>query len=258
MNEIRSYVIRPVRMSDHQKESYNRLYHRYCISLGAATGAPDAGGPGSPPGLGDISRLDWNQVFPHRASGPESDQESDPDSGRPIVIDIGFGMGQELAELARNWPDKDFLGIEVHRPGVGRLLGELERLSLENVRVIQYDAVPVLRHAVPPGSVSAVHVFFPDPWPKKRHHKRRLVRPGFPELVAPVLQPGGYLYLVTDWEDYARQIRAVLDDSPLFRNRYHDAPEGFAPPREWRPRTAFERKGLQKGHAIFELLYDCQ
>lgn len=234
MDDIRSYVVRATRMSNHQKDAYERLYDRYCVPV------PDA-----------LPRIEWNELFPHRAGGA-------PDAERPLILDIGFGMGYELAELADARRDTDFLGVEVHKPGVGKLLSEIERRSLENVRILRYDAVAVCRTMIPPGSLTGIHLFFPDPWPKKRHHKRRLVRPGFPELVAPLLRRReGYLYLVTDWEDYALQMRALLDESPLLVNQYEAAGEGegYAPPQPWRPRTAFERKGIGKGHRIFELIY---
>ncbi len=145
-------------------------------------------------------------------------------------------MGIELAEIAEAHPDWDILGVEVHKPGVGRLLGQIEARGLSNVRVVRADAVLVCHRMIPPGTIHGVHLFFPDPWPKKRHHKRRLVRPGFPELIAPLLADGGYFYAVTDWEDYAWQMREVLDASSLLNNRYGDS---FAPPQEWRPETAF-------------------
>jgi tRNA (guanine-N7-)-methyltransferase len=257
MDNIKSYVIRAARMSDHQKEAYQRLYSRYCIPVGPAghdTADDDKVSvrPVSGVELESLTQLDWESVFPHRRGRM-----------RPIILDIGFGMGNELAELADQWRDRDFLGVEVHKPGVGKLLGELERRNLDNVRIIRYDAVAVCRRLIPPGTLAGVHLFFPDPWPKKRHHKRRLVRAGFPEMIAPLLSPdGGYLYVVTDWEDYALQMRSVLDNSVLDNSSLlvnsctQDGLEGFAPPRPWRPRTAFERKGLQKGHRIFELHYE--
>ncbi len=230
LRENRSYVIRTTRMSPHQKNSLKRLRDRFCLP------PIDPGSPGS--------GYNWETVFPHRAADPL----------RPVILDIGFGMGGELAELASERRDADFLGIEVHAPGVGKLLSEIERLELENVRIAQQDAVVVCGQGVPPGSVAGVHLFFPDPWPKKRHHKRRLVRPGFPELVAPLLAPGGYLYMVTDWQDYAEQMLGVMEESAVLSNPHG----GFAPPQPWRPQTAFERKGLAKGHRIYELLYRCQ
>lgn len=243
MEEIRSYVVRATRMSDHQKDAYHRLYDRFCLPVPAL---------GPTPAPVELPRIEWKETFPHRAEASSDEPE------RPIILDIGFGMGYELAELADAWRHTDFLGVEVHKPGVGKLLSEIERRSLDNVRIARYDAVAVCRRMIPPATLAGIHLFFPDPWPKKRHHKRRLVRPGFPELVTPLLRrDGGYLYLVTDWENYAHWMREVLDASPLLLNRYGggEGDDGFAPPQPWRPRTAFERKGLRKGHRIFELLY---
>ncbi|MEX2442851.1 MAG: tRNA (guanosine(46)-N7)-methyltransferase TrmB [Alkalispirochaeta sp.] len=223
LRENRSFVIRPVRLSPHQKAAYERLAPHYCIPFEDSTPS---------------EHLDWYTVFGR--------------SGARRILDIGFGMGQELADLAARNPDTDFLGIEVHKPGVGRLLGQLEARSLTNVRVVRYDAVVVCHQLIPRNSIDGIHLFFPDPWPKKRHHKRRLVRPGFPELIAPLMKPGGYFYAVTDWENYAHAMLDVLNDTSLLVNSNGD---GFSPPQDWRPETAFERKGLEKGHAIFELLY---
>ncbi len=220
MDDNRSYVIRTSRMSPHQKKAVERLAPIYCVPFDGAA-AP----------------VDPKTLFPTPA---------------PVVLDIGFGMGRDLAEIAAAHPRTNFLGVEVHTPGVGKLLSEIERRGLENVRIVQADAVKVCGAMLAPGSVAALHLFFPDPWPKKRHHKRRLVRAGFPELVAGVLRPGGYLYMVTDWEDYALQMRTVLDETADFRNRY----DAFAPRLPWRPTTAFEKKGIGKGHGIFELVYD--
>ena len=229
LRQNRSFVIRTTRMSDHQKAAYDRLSPTFCVPVSGSS-------PRTP--------LDWNDVFPHR--------RSHGGGSRPLVMDIGFGMGGELAELAERRRDTDFLGVEVHKPGVGKLLGHIERLSLENVRIIRHDAVVVCDHLIPEGSLDGVHLFFPDPWPKKRHNKRRLVREGFPDLVAPLLKGGGYLYAVTDWEEYAHQMLDVLTGSSLLTNRY----DRFAAPQSWRPQTAFERKGLQQGHTIFEVLFE--
>ncbi len=224
----RSFVVRTTRMSPHQKAAYERLSPVFRIPVSDAS----------------TDRLSWSVLFPHRGS---------PDGrSRPLVMDIGFGMGGELAELAAERRDTDFLGVEVHKPGVGKLLSHIERLGLQNVRVIRYDAVFVCDRLIPEQSLDGIHLFFPDPWPKKRHNKRRLVKDGFPELVAPLLKDGGYLYAVTDWEEYAHQMLDVLTRSRLLVNRY----EGFAEPQPWRPRTAFERKGLEQGHRIFEVLFE--
>ncbi len=182
--------------------------------------------------------LDESRLFPGRAD-------------RPLIMDIGFGMGRELAELAETHKDFNYIGVEVHPPGIGRLLLDLGERGITNVRIIPHDAVEVCHHMVRPGQMEGIHLFFPDPWPKARHHKRRLVRQGFPELIAPVVKDGGYLYAVTDWEDYAEQIRDVMDHA----NEFSRDTERYEALQQVRPRTAFERKGLAKGHAIFEFVY---
>lgn len=223
MRQNRSYVVRTTRMSPHQREAYERLAETYCV-----------------PYTSELRPADPVKFF-----GAERRQI-------PVIVDIGFGMGYELSEIAEQFPQINYLGVEVHKPGVGKLLSEIERRNLKNVRIVRADAVLVCEQMIAPETITAIHVFFPDPWPKKRHNKRRLVRPGFPELIAPLLRPNGYLYLVTDWEDYAQQMTDVLDSSPLFRNRYN----GPAPRLPWRPTTAFERKGLAKGHRIHEFVYE--
>jgi len=171
-------------------------------------------------------------------------------NNNPVIAEIGFGMGEATAVIAGTQPDKNYLGIEVHRPGIGRLLWEIEQRSLSNVRIIEYDAVDVFRKMIPPLSLEGVHLFFPDPWPKKRHHKRRLVQRPFTHTLAAALGPGGYLYMVTDWEDYAQWALAELGATDGLVNAYG----GFASPQAWRPCTSFERKGLAKNHQVRELL----
>ena len=171
----------------------------------------------------------------------------------PVTLEIGFGNGESLAWQAERMPERDFIGIEVHRPGVGHLLSELARRGLENVRIFNEDAVEVLESRIAPASLDTVQVFFPDPWHKKRHHKRRLIQPAFVRLVASRLRPGGWLHLATDWSDYARQMQQVMAASAdLF------APEGTLPlvarPSS-RPATRFERRGERLGHRVSDLLY---
>jgi tRNA (guanine-N7-)-methyltransferase len=160
-------------------------------------------------------------------------------------------MGTSLAEIAGRHPERDFLGIEVHRPGVGNLLRLLAARGLTNVRVICADAVEVLQHFVPDASFAAVYVFFPDPWPKKRHHKRRLIQPEFAALVARKLRPGGVLHVATDWEEYAQHIMAVLEATPDVTNLHGGG--AFAPERGERPLTKFEQRGLRLGHGVWDL-----
>jgi tRNA (guanine-N7-)-methyltransferase len=171
----------------------------------------------------------------------------------PVTLEVGFGNGESLAWQAERMPQRDFIGIEVHRPGVGHLLGELERRGLQNVRIFNADAVEVLESRIPPASLDTVQVFFPDPWHKKRHHKRRLIQPAFVRLLASRLRPGGQLHLATDWDDYARRMQQVMAESTdLF------APEGPLPlvarPSS-RPATRFERRGERLGHQVSDLLY---
>ncbi len=169
------------------------------------------------------------------------------------TLEIGFGNGETLAELARIHSEEDFLGVEVHRPGVGRLLMTLEAESLKNVRVICADAVEVLGRCVPDASLDAVLVYFPDPWPKQRHHKRRLLQPEFVTLVACKLKSGGSFLLATDWPDYAEYMLAVLAQSSDFINA---APsDGYVPRPTERPLTKFERRGLRLGHPVRELIF---
>jgi tRNA (guanine-N7-)-methyltransferase len=167
------------------------------------------------------------------------------------VLEIGFGMGETTAQIAAAHPEIDYLGIEVHTPGVGSLLNRIDALGLHNVRVIQHDAVEVLEHMLPPGSLDGVHVFFPDPWPKKRHHKRRLIQRAFVALLASRMKPGAYVHVATDWEDYAQQILEVLSGEQALENTTH----GFAPRPERRPETKFERRGVALGHRVWDAVF---
>jgi len=207
---IRSYVLRQGRFSPAQQRAYEALLPRFGVAYR----------PGP---------LDWPAVFGRRA---------------PVVVEIGSGMGQATAEIAAAHPETDYLAIEVHLPGVGSLLKLLGEGSLTNVRVIQHDAVEVLKDMVPRGSLAGIHIFFPDPWPKKRHHKRRILQPAFAALLAERLAPGGYIHFATDWQEYAEQAQAVLA-----------ATMGLSPAggREQRPQTRFEQRGLRLGHAVTDL-----
>jgi len=168
-----------------------------------------------------------------------------------LTAEIGFGSGFATAEIANANQDKNYLGIEVHRPGIGRLLWEIENKNLNNIKIIEYDAVSVFEKMIPALSLEAVHIFFPDPWPKKRHHKRRLVKRPFTDMLAESLKPGGYLYFVTDWEDYALFALEELTATKGLKNEYAD----FAVMQNWRPKTRFEQKGLLKDHVIRELFF---
>ncbi len=169
----------------------------------------------------------------------------------PRVLEIGFGMGETTTTIARARPDEDFLGIEVHAPGVGSLLKQLDEGGVTNVRIIRHDAVEVVAAMIPHGSLAGVQVFFPDPWPKKRHHKRRLLTAPFVHELALRLEPEGYLHVATDWEEYAQEILVVLAAEPLLANTAPD----FAPRPGHRPLTKFETRGLKLGHGVRDLVF---
>ena len=167
------------------------------------------------------------------------------------IIEIGFGMGVSTVKIAKAMPETAFLGIEVFEPGVGNILYLISQQNLENLKILKHDAMIVLDEVIDENSIDGYHVFFPDPWPKKRHHKRRLLRPAIIDRMVTTLRPGGYLYIVTDWEDYALQVLELLNQEMRLHNEF----EGFAQPMEWRPTTKFEEKGLNKEHRIFEIMY---
>lgn len=215
LRPIRSFVRREGRMTPAQRRALEELWPRYGLDAGDAP-------------------FDFIRIFGRRA---------------PVVLEIGFGDGEALAATATAHPQNDYVGIEVHRPGVGALLRRLAEQNLTNVRVMVADAKEVLTARVPDGSLAAVHLFFPDPWPKQRHHKRRLVQPDFAALVAGKLAPGGYFHVATDWQDYAEHVAAVLARTP---GMVEDAARAdfFA-----RPPTRFERRGRRLGHAVRDLVY---
>lgn len=172
--------------------------------------------------------------------------------GAPLAVEIGFGMGAATAAVAAAEPGIDILGIEVHPPGVGALLQRIAERGLANVRIVQHDAVEVLQRMVAPASLVAVRIWFPDPWPKKRHHKRRLLQPDFVRLVAERLAPGGTLHAATDWEPYAEEMLATFTAEPLLQNT---SAAGFATKPDSRPETKFEARGLRLGHAVRDLVF---
>lgn len=216
---IRSFVRREGRITDGQRRALAELLPRYGVE------------PGEAP-------LDFRALFGRDA---------------PAHLEIGFGNGEALAAMAAAHPRNNYLGIEVHRPGVGALLRRIEAESLANVRVACTDARELLERRVPESSLSAVYVFFPDPWHKKRHHKRRLVQPEFVALLSRKLKTGGTLHLATDWEDYARQMLALLSADTGFENAA--GPGQYAPRPETRPRTRFERRGQRLGHGVWDLVF---
>lgn len=170
------------------------------------------------------------------------------------VLEIGFGNGEALARSAEHDPARDYLGIEVHRPGIGRLMNALAAQDARNVRIWRHDAVEVLRNEIPPAALDEVRVWFPDPWPKKRHHKRRLIQPEFVALLASRVKMGGLLHLATDWPGYASHMREVLAAQAGWRLREGESGENRRPP--WRIETRFERRGITLGHPVTDLLYD--
>lgn len=214
---IRSYVLRQGRFSPAQQKAYAELLPRLGVSYSR-------------------NDLDFAGLFGRVA---------------PVVVEIGFGMGETTARIAAENPGVDYLGIEVHAPGVGSLLRQVDSAGLSNVRVISHDAVEVLRDMIAPGTLAGIHVFFPDPWPKKRHHKRRLVQPAFAALAASRLAPGGYIHVATDWEEYGAQVLEVLGATPGLVN----TASGFAPRPATRPETKFERRGLKLGHGVWDVVF---
>jgi len=168
-----------------------------------------------------------------------------------VVVEVGSGMGETTARIAAENPGTDYLAIEVHAPGVGSLLKQVVEMGLANLRVVRHDAVEVLRDMVPPASLHAIHVFFPDPWPKKRHHKRRLIQPEFAALAASRLAPDGVLHVATDWQEYAEHVLAVLSATAGLENTV----QGFAPRPAMRPETKFERRGLKLGHGVWDIVF---
>lgn len=214
---IRSYVLRQGRFSAGQQRAYADWMPRF--------GLPFQPAP-----------IDFEAVFGRKA---------------PVVLEIGSGMGETTVKIAAAHPEVDYVAVEVHSPGVGSLLKQVGEQALTNVRVIQHDAVEVLHSMIPHAALAGVHLYFPDPWPKKRHHKRRLVQPDTAALIASRLAPGGYFHFATDWPEYADHVLAVLQATPNLRNSV----EGFAPRPETRPQTKFERRGLGLGHEVRDLYF---
>jgi tRNA (guanine-N7-)-methyltransferase len=217
---IKSFVKRAGRMGSGQQRALEALGPRYVVPFTQAL-------------------PDWSSLFGRTA---------------PTVLEIGFGMGGATAAIAAARPDTDFIGVEVHEPGVGALLKLIDEKALTNLRIVQHDAVEVLRHMVAPRSLAGVHIYFPDPWHKKRHHKRRLIQPDFVRQLVNHLALGGYLHCATDWEPYAQQMLEVLSAEPALRNTC----EGYAPRPEWRPLTKFEHRGMKLGHGVWDLMFEAR
>jgi tRNA (guanine-N7-)-methyltransferase len=219
---IRSFVLRGGRMTIGQERAYAAYWPKLGLDF-------------------DTCRLNVDAAFGRSA---------------PLVLEVGFGMGQSLAVMAAAEPDKNFIGVEVHRPGVAKLMALTVEQGLENLRIYRHDAVEVLRHCIAPGSLARVQLYFPDPWHKKKHNKRRIVQPDFVNLLAHCLAPEGVLHLATDWEPYAEHMLEVMEASPEFTN---SAGQGqYSPRPAWRPVTKFERRGARLGHGVWDLLYSRQ
>jgi tRNA (guanine-N7-)-methyltransferase len=214
---IRSFVLRAGRMGSGQQRALDELGPRFVL-------------PYTP------NQLDLTAPF-HRNVDK--------------ILEIGFGMGSATAEIAANHPENDYLGIEVHTPGVGALLKEIGERELNNLRIIQHDAVEVLQHMIADDSLHGIHIYFPDPWHKTKHHKRRLIQPGFVALLTQKLKPGGYLHLATDWENYAEQMLTVLTGEEQLVN----TASNYAHRPAFRPLTKFEQRGLRLGHGVWDLVF---
>ena len=218
---VRSFVLREGRLTRGQQRAFQQLWPRLGIDFQG-------------------QRLDLPALF---------------GNPRPVHLEIGFGNGESLALMARDNPDINYLGIEVHRPGVGHLLLKAEQLGLQNLRIARHDAVELIHHGLADRSLAAVYLFFPDPWHKKRHHKRRILRPDFVDELARVIRPGGLFHAATDWEDYARQMMQVMSAAA---DRFHNtAGEGrYSPRPAFRPPTKFEQRGRRLGHGVWDLSFE--
>ena len=217
MKPVRSYVLRQGRISTAQKRAHQTLLPKYGIPYSESV-------------------LDLNRVFGR---------------GAPKILEIGFGMGESTLAIAQTHLEHDYLGIEVHTPGVGSLLKHIDAAGLSNERIIQHDALEVLQRMLALDSFSGVHIFFPDPWPKKCHHKRRLIQPDFVSLLCQRMKAGAYLHVATDWPDYAEHILAVLDAEPGLVN----TAETYVPRPDYRPLTKFEQRGVKLGHQVWDVVF---
>lgn len=214
---IKTYVLRASRMTQAQERDYQDLSPVWCIPFAK-------------------SRINFIDIFGNT---------------NPVIVEIGFGMGAATAEIAAANPDINYIGIEVHRPGIGKLLGEIRKRDLKNLFIIEHDALEVLEYMFVDNSVNGFHVFFPDPWQKKRHNKRRLIQRPHTDLLVKKLAVGAYLYMVTDWQPYAESALAELSATPGLINKY----DGFAEKQNWRPETKFERRGIKEDRIINELYF---
>jgi len=217
---IRSFVLREGRLTAGQQRAFETLWPQWGLAF-------------------QPTPLDLAAVF---------------GNDHPVFLEIGFGNGESLAEMAHHHPERNYLGVEVHRPGVGHLLLKLEEYGCRNVRVIRHDAVEVMRQMLAPASLQGVYLFFPDPWHKKRHHKRRILQPALLDTLARVLRPGGFLHAATDWQDYAEHMLAVLSaDHGRFENQAGSG--NYTPRPAERPLTKFEQRGRRLGHGVWDLIF---
>lgn len=216
--EVKTYVLRAGRMTAAQEKAYKELAPVYCIPF-------------------ENKRINFVDIFGNT---------------NPIIVEIGFGMGDATWQIAKANPNINYIGIEVHTPGVGKLLSEIQKNELKNLYIIEYDAMEVLQNMFGDNSINGFHIFFPDPWPKKKHHKRRMLQRPRTDLLAKKLSAGGYLYFVTDWLEYAEFALEQLTDTPGLKNKY----EGFAEPQLWRNQTKFERKGMAADRVITEIFFE--
>lgn len=217
---MRSFVLRQGRITPAQQQAFEAHWSRYGLEYSA-------------------HEIDLEALFPRPA---------------PTVLEIGFGNGEQLLHAALHESARNFIGIEVHRPGVGRLMNALAESNLSNVRISNHDAVEVLEHQIPAHSLDEVRIYFPDPWPKKRHHKRRLIQPALVALLATRVRQGGLLHLATDWAEYAEHMLEVVDACPQWRNRAGLGSYSAAP--EWRIQTHFEKRGVRLGHGVWDLIHE--
>jgi tRNA (guanine-N7-)-methyltransferase len=216
-SHIRSYVLRQGRVSNAQGRAVENLLPKFGIAH-------------------SLQPIDYIELFSRSV---------------PTILEIGFGMGETTATIAATNPQNNYIAIEVHTPGVGNLLKEIDAQQLTNLRIIQHDAIEILRDMVPAASLAGIHIFFPDPWPKKRHHKRRLIQAPLVKTLCEKLQPGAYIHVATDWQEYAEHILTTLSAEPLLAN----SADGYAPRPTYRPLTKFEQRGLKLGHGVWDIIF---
>ncbi len=217
---IKSFALRQGRLSQAQQRAIDTLWSTFGLDV-------------------DNTLLDFTQVFKRDA---------------PTIVEIGFGMGKSLAEMAEANPDQNYIGIDVHRPGVGALLRLIAEKGLTNVRVFNHDAIEVLEQCIPKNSLAGLYLFFPDPWHKKRHHKRRILQPAFAQSIAQHLKVGGHFHMATDWENYAEHMMEVMSTAPNYRNTAGE--NAYTPRPDYRPLTKFEQRGQRLGHGVWDLIFE--